>query len=210
MEFQRGPNSALYGSDALASVVSLTMQHGDTPLPLFSYGADGGTFGTYHQDGSVGGYWKRLDYFGAYSGYGTQNSTFLTASFIATFIWAIWDFRSRRTPPCAPPCERAVAGYQLGQRDCRLRHSRRRRQQSAGTLFFGATLDNRANDRWHNLVQLRRGAAAFRSTTIGRPPEFPYDPYGLGFPSYYLGAPVTQRGANGYTITPGGGGAGRS
>ena len=47
----------------LASVVSITMQHGDTPLPLFSYGADGGTFGTYHQDGSVGGYWKRLDYF---------------------------------------------------------------------------------------------------------------------------------------------------
>ncbi len=75
VEFQRGPNSALYGSDALASVVSMTTQRGDTPLPLFSYGADGGTFGTYHQDGSVGGYWKRFDYFGGYSGYGTQNST---------------------------------------------------------------------------------------------------------------------------------------
>ncbi len=74
VEFQRGPNSALYGSDALASVVSITTQRGATPLPLFSYGADGGTFGTYHQDGSVGGYWKRLDYFAGYSGYGTQNN----------------------------------------------------------------------------------------------------------------------------------------
>ena len=71
----RGPNSALYGSDALASVVSITTQRGSTPLPLFSYAADGGTFGSYRQDGSVGGYWKRLDYFTGYSGYGTQNSS---------------------------------------------------------------------------------------------------------------------------------------
>src|SRR5271165_5668905 len=73
VEFQRGPNSALYGSDALASVVSITTARGDTPLPLFTFGADGGTFGTYHEDGSVSGYSKRLDYFGGFSGYGTQN-----------------------------------------------------------------------------------------------------------------------------------------
>ena len=62
-------------SGPLGGVVSITTQHGDTPLPLFSFGADGGTFGTYHENGSVGGYWKRLDYFSGYSGYGTQNST---------------------------------------------------------------------------------------------------------------------------------------
>ena len=32
------------------------------------------TLGTYHQDGSVGGYWKRFDYFSSYSGFGTQNN----------------------------------------------------------------------------------------------------------------------------------------
>ena len=73
VEFQRGPNSVVYGSDALASVVSITTQRGDTPLPLFTLGADGGTFGTYHPYGSVGGYWKLLDYFASYSGFGTQN-----------------------------------------------------------------------------------------------------------------------------------------
>jgi vitamin B12 transporter len=74
VEFQRGPNSALYGSDALASVISINTQHGTTPLPLFSFASDGGNFGTYHEDGSVGGYLKRLDYFSAFSGFGTQNS----------------------------------------------------------------------------------------------------------------------------------------
>src|SRR6202012_1878332 len=59
VEFQRGPNSALYGSDALGSVVSITTQRGATPLPLFSYDADGGNLGTYHQDGSVGGFLGR-------------------------------------------------------------------------------------------------------------------------------------------------------
>ena len=57
----------------MASVVSITTAHGDTPLPLFTLGADGGTFGTYHEDGSVSGYWKRFDYFTGYSGFGTQN-----------------------------------------------------------------------------------------------------------------------------------------
>ena len=92
VEFQRGPNSALYGSDALASVVSITTQRGSTPLPLFSYAADGGTFGTYHQDGSVGGYWKRLDYFCRSLAFCT-NTIFITATSTSpgfTHSWKLW------------------------------------------------------------------------------------------------------------------------
>ena len=100
VEFQRGPNSALYGSDAQASVVSITSQHGDTPLPQFTFGADGGTFGTYHEDGSVGGYWKRFDYFGGYSGYGTQNST-PDSAFHRDVYMANLGFQITPTPPCA-------------------------------------------------------------------------------------------------------------
>src|ERR1700683_4562507 len=47
VEVLREPNSALYGSDALAGVVSLTTAKGTTPLPLITYAGDAGTFVTY-------------------------------------------------------------------------------------------------------------------------------------------------------------------
>ena len=66
---------------------------------------------------------------------------------------------------------------------------------------FGVTLENHASDRWHNLV--RAGGIAVRQQYSDYAPTgIPYDPYDLGTPSYYLGAPVTQQGANGYSITP--------
>src|SRR5208337_2144961 len=75
VEVYRGPNSALYGSDELASVVSISTWRGVTPLPEVSYSIDGGTFGTYRQQGSLGGAWKRFDYFTDIARFNTQNST---------------------------------------------------------------------------------------------------------------------------------------
>ncbi|MGC2111215.1 MAG: TonB-dependent receptor [Candidatus Korobacteraceae bacterium] len=199
MEFQRGPNSALYGSDALASVVSITTQRGNTPLPLFSYGADGGTFGTYHQDGSAGGYWKRLDYFAGYSGYGTQNSTpdsqFHRDAYLANLGFQITPNTTLRTT-----AERAAAGYNSANAIAAYGIPDDAANDQWNT-FFGATLDNRATTRWHN--QLQYGGVRLRSQyNDWSPTGIPYDPYGLGFPSYYMGVPLNQRGANGYTITP--------
>ena len=108
--FSAVPNSALYGSDALASVVSITTQRGDTPLPLFSFGADGGTFGTYHENGSVGGYWKRLDYFSGYSGYGTQNST-PDSQFHRDVYLGNLGFQITPNTTLRATVERAVVGY---------------------------------------------------------------------------------------------------
>jgi iron complex outermembrane receptor protein/vitamin B12 transporter len=198
VEFQRGPNSALYGSDALASVISITTQRGNTPLPLFSYAADGGTFGTYHQDGSVGGYWKRLDYFTDYSGYGTQNSVpnsqYHRDVYLGNLGWQITPSTTLRAT-----VDRAVAGFNSANAIAAYGIADDAANDQYNTSF-GATLNNQANDRWHNL--LRYGGVRLRSQFNDYAPTgIPYDAYGLGFPSYYLGAPVTQRGANGYSIT---------
>jgi vitamin B12 transporter len=200
VEFQRGPNSALYGSDALGSVVSITTERGDTPLPLFSYAADGGTFGTYHQDGSVGGYWKRLDYFSDYSGFGTQNSTpnsqYHRDVYLGNLGWQITPNTTLRGT-----VDRTVAGFNSANAVAAYGIPDDAANDQYNTSF-GATLENQANDRWHNLV--RYGGVRLRSQFNDYSPTgIPYDPYGLGYPSYYLGLPVTQHGANGYNITPG-------
>jgi vitamin B12 transporter len=201
VEFQRGPNSALYGSDALASVISLSTERGDTPLPLFSYAADGGSFGTYHQDGSVGGYWKRFDYFTGYSGLGTQNST-PNSQYHRDVYLGNFGFELTPNTELRATVRRLVAGFNSANAvaaygipdDAATRE---------GDTAFGVTLENRADgDRWHNLV--RYGGLRLRQQFDDYAPTgIPYDPYGLGYPSYYLGAPVTQQGANGYVITPG-------
>lgn len=199
VEFQRGPNSALYGSDALASVISVTTQRGHTPLPLFSYAADGGTFGTYHQDGSVGGFLKRFDYFGDYSGYGTQNSTPDSAYHRNVYLGNV-GYQITPNTELRGTVRRVAAGFDSANAVAAYGIP-----DSAGTsewdTAFGASLENRANEKWHNL--LRYGGLRLRSQFSDfAPTGIPYDPFALGFPSYYLGAPVTQKGANGFVITP--------
>jgi vitamin B12 transporter len=200
VEFQRGPNSALYGSDALASVVSITTAHGDTPLPLFTIGADGGTFGTYHEDGSVGGYWKRLDYFGGYSGFGTQNDI-PASQYHRNVYLANFGFQIDPNTTLRATVRRLSAGFNTANEilgygipdDA---------STDEGDTDFGATLEHRGmGERWHTMLQYG-GLRMRQQYNDWAPTGIPYDPYDLGYPSYYLGAPVTLRGANGYVITP--------
>jgi vitamin B12 transporter len=46
MEFLRGAQSTLYGTDAMTSVVQIFSRSGSTPTPEFRFGADGGNFST--------------------------------------------------------------------------------------------------------------------------------------------------------------------
>jgi vitamin B12 transporter len=62
IEVVRGSDSAVYGSDAMSSVVQMWSSTGTTTKPEFRFGADGGNFGTAHGFGSIAGAWRRLDY----------------------------------------------------------------------------------------------------------------------------------------------------
>jgi len=62
VEFVRGAQSTLYGSDAMTSVLQIWTRTGSTPIPELRFGADGGNFGTANGYTSLSGAWRRFDY----------------------------------------------------------------------------------------------------------------------------------------------------
>ena len=62
LEFVAAPESALYGSDAMTSVVQLFTGTGSTHTPELLFGADGGNYGTAHGDAALRGARGRFDY----------------------------------------------------------------------------------------------------------------------------------------------------
>jgi len=62
MEFVRGAQSTLYGSDAMTSVVQVWTRPGSTQVPELTFGADGGNFSTARGYGALAGARGRFDY----------------------------------------------------------------------------------------------------------------------------------------------------
>jgi vitamin B12 transporter len=62
IEFLRGTQSTLYGSDAMTSVLQVWTRTGSTPLPEVRFGADGGNFGTANGYASLAGARRGFDY----------------------------------------------------------------------------------------------------------------------------------------------------
>jgi vitamin B12 transporter len=62
VEFLRGAQSTLYGSDAMTSVVQVWTRTGNTPTPELRFGADGGNFSTANGYASLAGARGRFDY----------------------------------------------------------------------------------------------------------------------------------------------------
>ncbi|MGH9668748.1 MAG: TonB-dependent receptor plug domain-containing protein, partial [Terriglobales bacterium] len=62
LEFVRGAESTLYGSDAMTSVVELASAAGRTRTPELRFGADGGNFSTANGYASLAGARGRFDY----------------------------------------------------------------------------------------------------------------------------------------------------
>jgi len=79
MEFVRGTQSTLYGSDAMTSVVQVWTRTGSTRIPELRFGADGGNFSTAHGYASLAGARGRIDYNLFGSQFNTQGSVINTA-----------------------------------------------------------------------------------------------------------------------------------
>jgi vitamin B12 transporter len=196
VEVLRGPNSVLYGSDALAGVVSLTTPRGTTPLPLITYMIDGGNFGTYHQEGTFSGLWDRLDYFSDFSRFDTRNSipenTFHNGTFVGSYGFRL----SQNSTLRATVHHDQVASGQPNAVELYVFPTIAK--QNNEDSYFGATWEDQTTSNWHNLVRyagvrLRSNFTQFSASGIPQ--------YYEGEIVDYLGAPVTLHGANGYTVS---------
>jgi outer membrane receptor protein involved in Fe transport len=95
VEVLRGPNSSVYGADAMAGVVSLTTRSGSTPLPELMYTGDAGNFSSFRNEASAGGKWKIADYFVDFArldtSNGIPNDRFHIGTASANFGWNLFS-----------------------------------------------------------------------------------------------------------------------
>jgi iron complex outermembrane receptor protein/vitamin B12 transporter len=207
LEVYRGPNSALYGTDAGASVVSLETPRGTSIKPAVNYSGDGGNFNTYRNEVSLGGTWQRADYYAAFSRLDTGNALpldeyhsgtaaanlgyALTANTLARFT--IRNADSAGGLPGAHDFYGISASGKQGDQD----------------LYSGLTVENRLESGWHNLVQYgiaRKREQAAQFANVGTPVTYNFGTGTCGSATAdcfteYFGSTVTIRGANGYKAT---------
>lgn len=192
IEVLREPNSALYGSDALAGVVSLTSARGTTPLPLFTYAGDAGNFHTYRNEITAGATLHEFDVYSAFARMDTSNSLpnseFHNATYAGNFGWQPnvandLRFTVRHIVVSAGQPNSIVFD---GIPDDAVQLER--------DNYYGLVWNNQTTSNWHN--QLRYGGLRQNGLFNSGP--------GTGIPDGfgdYDGSAVTITGANGYSVT---------
>lgn len=73
LESQRGPNSVLYGTDALAGTIRFDTPRG-AARPVLNYSGDAGNFHTWRNEAEVSGAYRRLDGYAAVSRFDSSNA----------------------------------------------------------------------------------------------------------------------------------------
>jgi len=198
IEVLREPNSALYGSDALAGVVSMRTTRGTTPLPLFTYAGDAGNFHNYRNEVTAGTVFHQFDLYSDFaridSSNNIPNSEFHNATYAGNFGWtpnAANDLRfTVRHLAVSGGQPNAIALYGIADTG----------QEKEQDDSYNAVWNNRTTARWHN--QVRYGGLRLNGlyTQFGASGILNADPTSYS-DGDYLGAPVTITGANGYRVT---------
>jgi vitamin B12 transporter len=192
IEVLREPNSALYGSDALAGVVSLNTARGKTLLPLLTYSGDGGNFNTFRQVGTLGGTFRQFDYYSAFSRTDSRNNlpndSFHNGTYAGNFGWTpntANDLRfTVRHLTVATDQPNAILLYGIPD-DASVREH---------DSYYSAAWNNQTTDKWHN--QIRYGGLRLNYDYTDFAATGIYD----SAEDVYLGAPANILGANGYRV----------
>ena len=204
MELYRGPDSAMYGTDAGASVIAIDTPRGSTTNPVLNYSGDAGNLHTWRNEVSVGGAWQRLDYYGAISRLDTSNALpndqfHATTSAVNLGYGINGNTLLRATIRNADSVTGLPGAYDFFN----VTNVGRQGDQD---LYAGLTLENTYKGNWHNLVRYgiaRKREQAQKFGNQGNPVTFIYScGTGCTYPyTEYFGNVVTVRGANGYKVT---------
>ena len=203
MELYRGPDSAVYGTDAGASVVTIATPRGGTLRPVLNYSGDAGNLHEYRNEVSAGGTLRKLDYFAGFDFLETSNALPRDEYHDATSVANVgYDFNGNTSLRFTLRNSVSAVGLPGAHDFYGVSADGRQGDQD---LYSGATLENRTERNWHNL--LRYGIARKREqaqyfSDQGNPITFNFGTTAM--PSYfteYFGNAVTIRGANGYTTT---------
>jgi iron complex outermembrane receptor protein/vitamin B12 transporter len=196
VEVLRESNSTLFGTDALAGVVSITTKRGRTRVPEFDYSIDGGNLGTVHTAASIGGVAGQADYFSEYSYFKTDNDVpnnrFTNGTYAGRFSVIIGSSTS-----LSGTIRRADTDYGSPNAFDLFRVADDSTQKDDFT-HVGVTSQTQINARWQTTVRFASMAQNTHSTNPA-PTGTPFDPFGFG--ANYLGQTVTLTGANGYSVT---------
>ncbi len=191
----RGPDSAMYGTDAGAGVINIETPRGTTLEPQLNYEGDAGNLYTYRNQVSLGGTLRKLDYFGAFSRIDTSNALPLDKYHSSTSAVNVgYDFNGNTQVRFTIRNADSATGLPGPHDFFGISNDGKEADQD---LYSGISVENRYKGKWHNL--LRYGIARKREQEhqYGQPGT-PISVYGY---TEYFGNVVTIRGANGYTAT---------
>jgi iron complex outermembrane receptor protein/vitamin B12 transporter len=158
---------------------------------VVTYQAEGGDFGTYRQEGSLGGRQGKFDHYLDYARFDSSNGIpgdkYHNGTLAGNFGWSFSPKSSLR----ATVHHDQVASGQPGATE--LYGVAANAEQVNEDAYFGVTWDDRTTASWHN--QLQYGGLRLRSQFSQ------FGPAGTADSGYSLGAPVTIHGSNGYTVS---------
>jgi vitamin B12 transporter len=208
IELYRGSNSALYGTDAGASVVSMETPRGTTLKPVLNYSGDAGNFHQYRNEAILSGTLNRLDYLAGFSRLDASNSIERNRYHSATSVANVGMHLMANTQ-ARFTLRNAVSAIGLAGAHNFYGISADAKQGDQD-IFSGLTLENYTHANWHNLVRYdiaRKREQQQSFNNVGTPISFddttfgPCTPQSTSCFTEYFGNVVTIRGANGYTAT---------
>ncbi len=152
IEVARGPQSALFGSDAMTSVIQLLTRRGSTPTPEFEMTGEGGSFDFHRETARLSGLAGPFDYSASFGFQSTdgrfQNSNYINRSASLSLGYRFSDNADARVTARSNNNTLGVPGPTaalFADPDQRQRHH---------DVALSSAFNFRAPERWHQSARL--------------------------------------------------------